>query len=206
MLFDILALISFLIVLLLLRRLVNVYPSLLACLIRGKESINLEASVKLSRDRDRITYAMIVPFCLVACRYRLYETSFLEGASENRLLAMYFLIFAGYILFRMLVMWLFRPHKMPQKVYRTAGRASYTFFVILTLLLLVMGGVMSFLKIDESTVRLAMLWVSAVIYVLFLFRKTQIFCSSCSVFTAFLYLCALEILPTGILVVSEIIF
>ena len=84
MLFDILALISFLMVLLLLRRLVNVYPSLLACLIRGKESINLEASVKLSRDRDRITYAMIVPFCLVACRYRLYEPSFLEGAAMRK--------------------------------------------------------------------------------------------------------------------------
>ena len=206
MLFDILALISFLVVLLLLRRFVNVYPSLLACLIRGKESINLEASVKLSRDRDSITYAMIVPFCLVAYRYRLYDPSFLDGVSENRLLWMYFLIFAGYILLRMLVMWLFRPHKMPQKVYRTAGRASYTFFVILTLLLLVMGGVMSFMKSDESTIRLAMLWVSAAIYMLFLIRKTQIFCSSCSVFTAFLYHCALEILPTGILVVSEIIF
>ncbi len=206
MLFDILALFSFLIVLLLLRRLVNVYPSLMACLIRGKESINLEASVKLSLDRDSITYAMIVPFCLVACRYRLYMPSFLEGVSENRLLWIYFLIFAGYVLVRMLVIWLFRPHRMPQKLYRTAGRAAYTFFIILALLLLVTGGVMSFLNFDESTVRLAMLWVSAVIYVLFLIRKTQIFCSSCSVFTAFLYLCALEFIPTGILVVTEIIF
>ena len=50
MLFKLLVLFSFLTVLLLLRQLVNIFPSLLACLIRGKESLNLEASVKLSRE------------------------------------------------------------------------------------------------------------------------------------------------------------
>ena len=62
MLFKLLVLFSFLIVLLLLRRLVNILPSLLACLMRGKESLNLEASVKLSRDRDALALAMIIPF------------------------------------------------------------------------------------------------------------------------------------------------
>ena len=206
MLFDALALFSFLVVLLLLRRLVNVYPSLMACMIRGKESVNLESSVKLSLDRDRITYAMIIPFCLVAFRFRLYDSSFLQGVSENGLLGIYFLVFVGYVLLRMLVIWLFRPHKMPQKTYRTANRAAFTFFTLLSLALLITGGVMSFLHIDESFIRLAMLWISAAIYALFLLRKTQIFCTSCSVFTAFLYLCALEMIPTGILVVSDIIF
>ena len=41
MLFNLLVLFSFLIVLLLLRRLVNILPSLLACIIRGKENLNL---------------------------------------------------------------------------------------------------------------------------------------------------------------------
>ena len=71
MLFKLLILFSFLIVLLLLRRLVNILPSLLACLTRGKESLNLEASVKLSRDRDVLAMAMIIPFCLTAFYYRL---------------------------------------------------------------------------------------------------------------------------------------
>ena len=79
MLFKLLVLCSFLIVLLQLRRLVNILPSLLACLIRGKESLNLEASVKLSRDRDALALAMIIPFCLATFRYWLYCPGFFEG-------------------------------------------------------------------------------------------------------------------------------
>ena len=68
MLFNILVICAFLIVLLLLRQLVGIVPSLLACVIRWKENVNLEASVKLSRDRDYMAFAMIAPFCLMAFR------------------------------------------------------------------------------------------------------------------------------------------
>ena len=90
MLFKLLVLFSFLIVLLLLRRLVNIMPSLMACMIRGKESLNLEASVKLSLDRDALALAMIIPFCLVAFRYRLYSPGFIEGMADNSVLGIYF--------------------------------------------------------------------------------------------------------------------
>lgn len=206
MLYDILALFGFLVVLLLSRRLVNIFPSLLACLIRGKESLNLEASVKLSRDRDALAFAMIVPFCLAAAGYDLYSPSFMEGFSENVVTGIYFGIFFAYVLLRYLMTWLFRPHRMQQKVYRAAVKASSSFFIIGTLVLLVMAGIADVINVPETDVRSAMLWVSALIYAVFLLRKTQIFSTSCSVFVAFLYLCALEMIPTGILVVSAIIF
>ena len=206
MLFDLLALFAFLVVLLLLRRLLNIFPSLLACLIRGKESLNLEASVKLSRDRDALALAMIVPFCLVAFRYRLYAPGFLGGFSENSLIGIYFAVFFAYVLLRSLMKWLMRPRRMQQKVYAAASKASSSFFIIGTLLLLATGGLLDLFNVPETDVRSAMLWVSAFIYAVFLLRKTQIFTTSCSVFVAFLYLCALEMIPTGILVVSAIIF
>ena len=206
MLYDILALFGFLVVLLLSRRLVNIFPSLLACLIRGKESLNLEASVKLSRDRDALAFAMIVPFCLVAAGYDLYSPSFMEGFSENAVTGIYFGVFFAYVLLRYLMTWLFRPHRMQQKVYRAAVKASSSFFIIGTLVLLVMAGIADVINVPETDVRSAMLWVSTLIYAVFLLRKTQIFSTSCSVFVAFLYLCALEMIPTGILVVSAIIF
>ena len=206
MLFDLLALFAFLVVLLLLRRLLNIFPSLLACLIRGKESLNLEASVKLSRDRDALALAMIVPFCLVVLRYRLYSPGFLEGFSENAVTGIYFAVFFVYMFLRLLMAWLFRPRKMQQKTYKAALKASSSFFIIGTLILLATGGLLDLFNVPEIDVRSAMLWVSALIYAVFLLRKTQIFSSSCSVFVAFLYLCALEMIPTGILVVSAIIF
>ena len=56
MLFDILALISFFVCLLLLRTFVEVFPSLMACLVRWKESVNLDASVKLSSTIQAIHF------------------------------------------------------------------------------------------------------------------------------------------------------
>lgn len=206
MLFDGLALFSFLIVLLLLKRLVNIYPSLLASLIRWKESFNLEASVKLARDRDMLALAMVVPFCLVAFRFRLYPLDCLDVFSDNRQLGLYFAIFTAYVLLRSVAVWLFRPHKMPRKTYATGNRAAYSFFAVLALVLLAMGGIMDLVKADIDVITTAMLWVSAVIYLLYLIRKTQIFATSCTIFTAFLYLCALELIPTGILIVPAVIF
>lgn len=206
MLFKLLVLFSFLIVLLLLRRLVNIMPSLMACMIRGKESLNLEASVKLSLDRDALALAMIIPFCLVAFRYGLYSPGFIEEMTDVSLLGIYFGVFVVYLFLRFLMTWLFRPQKLPKKTYVAADKASRSFFIVYTLLLLAMGGIFGLADVQDAVSRDAMLWVSAFMYLLFLLRKTQIFSTSCSVFAGFLYLCALEILPTGILVVSGMIF
>ena len=67
------------------------------------------------------------------------------------------------------------------------------------------GGIMSFIDVDNSIIKDAMIWVSGAIYLLFLIRRTQIFASSYNFFTVFLYLCALEIIPTGVLVTSAMI-
>ena len=95
---------------------------------------------------------------------------------------------------------------MSKKTYSASHKASYSFFIIYTLVLLAIGAVMGVLDSSDAEIKNAMLWVSVSIYALFLIRKTQIFSTSCSIFMAFLYLCALEILPTGILVVSAMIF
>ena len=206
MLFDILALISVLTNIILLGRMVNIFPSLMACTLRWKESVNLEASVKHSLDRDLLAVAMILPFCLTVERFGLYAPSFMTSFGAGLHLAVTIGVFLAYLLIRTLVSKMIRPQKMQPKTYRTGGRASFTFFIILTIILLAMGGLMSFLDIEESIIRNAMLCVSAFIYALFLLRKMQIFTSGSSFFAAFLYLCALEILPTGVLVASAIIF
>ena len=83
MLFDILALIFVIITIILLRRLINIFPSLMACTIRWKESINLEASVKHSLDRDMLAAAMFIPFCLAVEKFDLYTPQFMENMSPD---------------------------------------------------------------------------------------------------------------------------
>ena len=206
MLLDILTLLSLLLMMLQLRRLVSIFPSMMACLVRGKESFNLEASVKLSIQRDSIALSLIIPFCLIATRFHLYDLSILDNMSEDMRLLSVIGIFLTYILVRYLVYILMRPQRIPKKTYRTAGKAAHTFLIILTLALLATDGISSIINMEDAVIKSAMLWISAIIYLVFLIRKIEIFASSCSIFTAFLYLCALEIIPTGTLLVPAIIF
>ncbi len=206
MLFNILALISTLMIITLLRRLVNIFPSLMACTVRWKENVNLEASVKNSYDRDIIALGMVIPFCLVAEKFNLYSPEFMENMSEPLKIGVIFGIFGVYCLVRILISMIIKSRKLNKKVYSTGTKASYTFFIILTLLLAATGGILSFADVNQVVIRNAMLWISAFMYAVHLLRKMQIFVSGFSVFASFLYLCALEIIPTGLLIASALIF
>ena len=206
MLFKILALISVILIIALLKRLVNIFPSLVACMVRWKESLNLEASVKHSLDRDMLAAAMIIPFCLTVTKFGLYSPAFLSGMNENGRTAVIIGIFLVYCGIRLMMSMIVKTHNMASKTSKAAERSSFTFFIILTLVLILTGWTLSFLDVGIEAIRNAMLWISAFIYAVFLLRKTQIFISGCSIFTAFLYLCALEIFPTGALVASALIF
>ena len=205
MLFNTLALISLIIIITLLRRLVNIFPSLLACLIRWKESVNLEMSVKLSRDRNILAVALIIPFCLTVFHFGLYRPSFMENFSQAAGLGTTIGIFAIYLLLRRTLTAICASRKSRKPAFSTSVAAGRTFFIILTLLLLAIGGIMSFIGSDFNIIKDAMIWVSGAIYLLFLLRRIQIFASSYNFFTVFLYLCALEIIPTGVLVTSAMI-
>ena len=205
MLFNTLALISLLIIITLLRRLVNIFPSLLACLIRWKESVNLEMSVKLSRDRNVLAVALVIPFCLTAFHWSLYSPSFMESFDKTAGLGITIGIFIAYILLRWVLTSVCRPKKSRKSAYATSVAAGWTFFIILTLLLMATGGIMSFIGAEPQSIKSAMIWISGAIYLLLLLRRIQIFASSYNFFTVFLYLCALEIIPTGVLVTSAMI-
>ena len=206
MLFNILALISLLIILMMLQMLVEVFPSLMACLIRSKESINLEASVQLSRARNLLALSLFIPFCLTVWRFGLYSPAFMKGHADAAGLGMTIGVILLYALFRKTLEFFLHPKKSNGKTYWTACKASRTFFSLLTLTLLAMGGIMTFAEVPTESITSAMLWVSASIYLIFILRKFQILMSSASFFAAFLYLCALEIIPTGAIIASAIVF
>ncbi len=205
-LFDILSLASIILIIATLRSLVNIFPSIMACIFRWKECVNMEASIKNYKDRDITALALIPAFCLTAEKFCLYSPQFTENMNEDLRTGVAFGVFFAYFIIRQLTALVVRPGKMGAKTYKTGNRTSYTFFILLALLTIALGGILSFFNVNPSAVRSAMLWISIAIYALFLIRKTQIFYSSCSIFTAFLYLCALEILPTGLLIASAVIF
>ena len=99
-----------------------------------------------------------------------------------------------------------RPRRMQAKAYKAIVSVGYSFFIILTMLLLLTCGVSALFNINGEYARNAMLWISGLTYLLYLIRKLQIFNSFSSFFAGFLYLCVLEILPTGVLIASAVIF
>ena len=202
---DTAVLVSVIVMIWLLRKIIEIFPSLLASLVRWRESINLFNSVKLSRDRNTITLAMIIPFCLTASESRIYSPGFMEALGADARFGITLGIFVLFIAIRALLERICAPQKRNIQIYRCACRSSYTFFILLTILLLSLWGILSVFDVSGTIARDAMLWLSGAIYLIFLLRKTQIFASSCSLFTAFLYLCALEILPVGALVASAVI-
>ena len=130
----------------------------------------------------------------------------MDGLDENLCIGITFGVFIAYAVFRKLMELMIKNKIRNGKVYTVACKTSLTFFSILTLTLLAVGGIMSILDTPAEVVTSAMLWISASIYLVFILRKTQILISSASFFAAFLYLCALEFIPTGAFVASAIIF
>ena len=184
----------------------EIIPSLIATATRWKESLNLEASSRLSRDRDMVTICSIIPFCLTIYSYKIYNPAWMEQLGPNTQLWVIIGILGIFFSIRTFLEHVFKPRRVSLKSYKAVVRVAYSFFIILTIFLLSISGWVALFGLEKESATNAMLWVSAFTYTLYLIRKIQILNSCCSFFSGFLYLCALEILPTGVLVTSAVIF
>ena len=90
MIFDALALVSLLTVITMIRRLVGIFPSIMSCMVRWKENLALQHSLRTRTDRDIFATAMLVPFVLTAYRFRMYCPDFMQGMNEDARLGLTF--------------------------------------------------------------------------------------------------------------------
>ena len=206
MLFDILALISALFILLIIRRIADFLPTTIKCMVWWKENINIDVSLKIRRDRNLVATSLILPFCLLTVKLGLYSPEFMTGMHEAARIGTVAGVFLCYMLIREGVAAGIRPRKISANIWHAATTTEYTFFIPLALLLLTVGSIMSIAQVSPDSIKVAMFCISGTIYLVLLLRKLQIFSSNCNLFSAFSYLCALEILPTGVLITSAVIF
>ena len=206
MMFDTLALISTLIAIALLHRFINIFPSLMACTIRWKENINIHNSLKLRTDRNLLSLAMILPFCLCIYHFQIYKPGFLDTMTETLKLTSVIGVFVIYTILRSILYFSLKPPKGHDETFMAAHYAARTFFILLTLTIIAVAGCLSLFNVPVETTQSVIFWLTGGIYLIFILRKIQILLSGYSFFMSFLYLCALEILPTGVLVSSVVIF
>ncbi len=184
------------------KRIAGLLPSLMACLFRSKETINLEDSVKLRRDKNAVAALMVVPFVLCMTSLEIWNPSLIRNMS----IEIRFLILLGtflfYHLFRIGVFHIIRPERLSNRNYGILNGIGYTFFLTATIVILASSGICALFNMEKELLKTIIYYVLGLTYSIFLIRKTQIFVKSCPVFSSILYLCALEILPTGLLVAA----
>lgn len=200
---TVLIILSVLLGLLFLRNFLNVFPYLLDNFTRARGSAALEGSVRVSRDRNIVALILIIPFILLVNRYRIYDPAFLSSRPDDIRMLIIAGIFLCYLLLRYFLWFILQPHRYSDN-YPMARKAAYTFFIMAGLVVLPTVGILALAGVNDLTVKTVILAETAFIYLVYLIRKSQILSMVCGPLQVFLYLCALEVLPTGLLVASAL--
>lgn len=183
---------------------VDMSSGLLGCVFRWKENVNLYNNMKMRRARNRIFMALMPASVIVVSYYDLSPAGY--GVTEAGRFLEALLAVSGYYLLRMICKCLFCGRQWRSGDFQCASQTSYTFAIIGVLAVLVVSGILNLAGAGKELSVSVIMWTSIAIYMIFLLREYQVFASFRGYSAAFLYLCALEILPTGLLAASYFIF
>ena len=198
-----LVVVTVLLCMILLANIFHAIPPVIKSFTRLRGSANHEGSVRSARDRNITALALILPFVLVVHKAGLYEPQFLAFLGEDAHLAVTLGIFVAYLLLRATLYVQLKPRRSTDS-YPLSRRAVWNFFILLNLVMLPTYGLMAVLHASQTAVQTVLLMEMAVFYAFAVFRRGQILASNCNALTTFLYLCGLELIPTGLLVASEL--
>lgn len=204
LLLSILVTVFVILALLELRNFLHVAPFLWDSVFRARGSVALENNVRVARERNQLTLILMIPAILFIYRYRLYDVSFVQRLTDDWRLVAVAGVFLGYLLLRT-VMYLFLKPRRRADNFRVAHRAGYTFFILLMLLAIAGVTILYFFRANDFIIKSFLYILSGIAYLMFLIRKTQILSISCNPLLTFLYLCGLEILPTGALIATAVL-
>ncbi len=188
-------------VLLFLRNFLNVLPHVFDSFSRERGNSDIEGSVRKSRDRNICALILLIPAVLVMDHYRLYAPRFLDPLDADLRLLAVGGAFLGYLLLRLVARLAAAPKKR-RDAYQRAARFGGTFFILLGLVVLPTVGILAVFRTPIESIKTVILVESSFIYLVFLLRKAQILSGFCNPLSVFLYLCALELLPTGLFIAS----
>ena len=172
-----------------LRNYYYIFPYLTDCAWQWRGNLRLEASVPRTRVRDLSSLASLLPTILIFLRYDVIPLAF--------------------VLLWWLLRWILTPILRPNskfvQYYDVARRSGMNYFILYTLSLLPVVGVLWLSHVPDMPVRIVLLAITGLFYLLFLRRKAQILASVFRHMAVFLYLCALEFIPSALLVAAMVL-
>ena len=185
---------------------VNLSPGLWTSLFRTAACIRMEDSKKVQHSRDIVFCACLPALVTEVWAYGLYSREWMEMLHEPfRLLATAGAVL-GYMALRAAA-----GHAMPRKRYSTKVCDAWrgcpkNFWILLTSMLFMASAALCVSGAGPALSKTIMYCMTGLLYALFLIRRFQIFACDSNYLTAILYLCALEILPTGLLLATAVSF
>lgn len=178
-------------------------PQLLSCLSRFRANISLQHSVSQARTRNVVAGASVLPLCLLADRFGLFTPGFVTGAPAGwRIPVLIGTVFA-FLLLRWIPTLIVRPRRMGLEESRAAFYAFYNYMILAVSSMVLSFILLSIFNVPDSVVRVVFLVEIALVYFIDIVRTAQIFGAKCTIISTFLYLCALEFLPAGILIFTS---
>ena len=199
-----LVLLSVFLIMLLMQGIFHAIGPVLRSFTRLRGTVNLEGSVRTARDRNITALALLLPFVLIVNRSGLYAPAFLASRDADTRLALFCAVVAAYLILRLLMYVLFRPRRRAE-LFGVARRSVWNCFILLCLVLLPLYGILVLAGVQADIVRLVIFVIVTVFYGIAFLRRGRILASFCNPLTTFLYLCGLELLPTGLLVASALV-
>lgn len=190
-----------------LKNVIRLMPLLLQCLTRKNACFTMEHSVQNSSDRNFIAFVLLLPFCLIADRFDFYRPVFLSEVPHGWMALVLLGTALLYVLLRFLMASLVRkPYHINFDNWRAVRRTYLTYFIHTVFIVSATIGVMNIFGASADTVRRTAYWEMGVVYMLSFLRCAQILRENCSGMGTFLYLCALELIPTAALIVPAVYF
>jgi len=202
----ILVAVSVILLLIALVDLIRLLPDILEAVARWKGNVNLDHNLSIARTRDRVALAFCLPFCLIADRYAFYEPDFLGFLPEGYHVAGVVGVWLLFLLLRMIIFSLWHPKGLDHDHRMAAHCAFFNIFIFFCILMLLTVGVKVLFGLNENIIRLILLGETGLMFLLSWIRTGQILNTQCTGLFTFLYLCALEFAPSGLLVASTMLF
>ncbi len=179
-------------------------PYLADAVFRARGSDALEFNASVARERDMVAYMLFIPCMLLTSRYNLYNPSFMASMGPGMHLLATFGVALAYMILRHVLYEIFKPRRGYDN-YRLAHRVIYTTFTIFMIIAMVVVGVLVVFDVNELIIRKVLYAILIIDYSVFLIRKTQLLLLSYDGLRTFLYLCALEVFPITLLIVSAVV-
>ena len=185
---------------------VNMYPKLWTGMFRTATCIRIEDSKKVQRSRDLLFWLGLPALITLVWKSGLYSPGWMTGLNAPLSLAAVAGVITGYGLLRASLSHILPFRRFSSKVHETAVGCPKNFWLLLVSVLFISAVTLGFCKLPDNTAHIITLCLTGALYLLFLIRRFQIFAYDSNYLTAILYLCALEILPTALLVTSAVVF